>query len=251
MFSLLSFNLWGKFGPAPAERWVYAAKRVKELDADILCLQEASDPYLLDQFSAAVGKKIVLADHGSTGLAVLTNLPARNHELVTYRAKSPMEPYWRKFIWVRFEADGRAFHLGNTHLSYLRADDEARKSQARQLCEFAAQTPGPVLLAGDFNAEFSSPSLEVLREFGYRDAMKGFPDEAKPTWKNANPFTHFQHERFADRRIDLILASQAFAECCKVDDCRIVLDRPSAEGVYPSDHFGVMAKLSLAAPAKK
>lgn len=241
MFTVLTYNLWGVFGPSLEERWAYAAGRVAALGADVLCLQEATDARLLAGLAKAAGRRVAASDL-ETGLAVLTDFPVSDVETVTYRKKSPVEDYVRKYLWMRVETPDGAFHLGDTHLSWQKGDDEAREAQAAELAERARGAGGPVLLAGDFNSEFGSKCLSALAKAGYRDSMEGFPDALKPSWDNRNPYIRAHAVKFDDMRIDLELLSPLFAERYRAEDSRIVLDAPSPEGLFASDHFGVLAR---------
>ncbi len=61
------------------------------------------------------------------------------------------------------------------------------------------------------------------------------------TWDNRNPFVAAEFE--PDRRIDYIFAGHPKARGRgHMTDVEIIGDAP-VEGVWPSDHFGVMAKL--------
>jgi endonuclease/exonuclease/phosphatase family metal-dependent hydrolase len=49
-----------------------------------------------------------------------------------------------------------------------------------------------------------------------------------------------------DRRLDYIFASAPARDGRGlVHSCRVVLDEGDADGVFPSDHFGVFAELQL------
>jgi endonuclease/exonuclease/phosphatase family metal-dependent hydrolase len=49
-----------------------------------------------------------------------------------------------------------------------------------------------------------------------------------------------------DRRIDYIFVTAARRDGrATVRDARVVFDQPDASGVFPSDHFGVMADVQV------
>ena len=123
MFKIVTFNIWGTFGPTPEERWSYASECLAKLEADIICLQEATDIKLLERLAGITQKKLIHADCDQTGLAVLSNLPFLDFGLVPYDTKSPIEDYIRKFIWVQLKHQDREFLLTNTHLSWKANDD--------------------------------------------------------------------------------------------------------------------------------
>jgi len=51
MLKIVTFNIWGTFGPDPEKRWDYASSYLAKLDCDILCLQEATDLKLLEELA--------------------------------------------------------------------------------------------------------------------------------------------------------------------------------------------------------
>ncbi|MBZ5497424.1 MAG: endonuclease/exonuclease/phosphatase family protein [Acidobacteriia bacterium] len=148
----------------------------------------------------------------------------------------------RMVTWVRFRerSTGREFYFWNTHLDN---DIElARQKGAALIVERVDQlrTDLPVLLTGDFNsAAGSSKPYEILVKDG------GFAD----TWSLArehvneklNTFNGFKPPVEGGSRIDWILVRGAVA----VEKIEIVTY--SENGQTPSDHFPVVAWLTLAA----
>jgi endonuclease/exonuclease/phosphatase family metal-dependent hydrolase len=114
---------------------------------------------------------------------------------------------------------------------------------------------------GDLNARPESDEIRWLcglttlagRRVHYQDAWSRVrPNEPGWTWVADNPHTAALAFLEPDRRLDYIFVTPRRRDGRGViHDCRIVLDRPSADGVYPSDHFGVMAEIQVtpSAPA--
>ena len=234
MFKIVTFNIWGIFGPEVEKRWAYASEALADLEADILCLQEATDKNLLDRLAKKVERKIIHSDCEETGLAVLSNLKADESQLVPYKTHSPLEDYIRKFIWVNFTFEKKRFILTNTHLSWKLDDDASRSNQAQELTAFAAGQPLPAVLCGDFNCDYMNGPLDALSQKGFLDLMKGMADEKRPTWDNKNLHIQIHEVEFPDRRLDLILADPAFQKLFALQDCRIALNTPNKEGLFPS-----------------
>jgi len=237
---VISANLWGKFGPA-ADRWPLASDRLAALKPDILCLQEATIESELDRVAAATHLRILASDTESTGLAILSKHRTVFNKTIRYKTLSHVEDYSRKFEVILIEDKGGDFLVLNTHLSWKNGDDAARAAQASEMAAWLAKKNLPALLCGDFNCEYASAPLEVLRKAGYKDTLKGTPDENLPTWDNANPFIQTHRERFPDRRIDLILANASFLKTRPLKTARIVLKEKNAQGLHASDHYGVLA----------
>src|SRR5690606_3758009 len=120
-----------------------------------------------------------------------------------------------------------------------------RGRQVRHLLSIvAARDDGtPALLAGDFNATVTTPELAPLftRYFDVFGSTgeRGSAQDAG----NAGDFTTLNPQFFEaamQRRIDHVLAERGRFE---ILDARRVLDRPDEAGTWPSDHFGVYARL--------
>jgi endonuclease/exonuclease/phosphatase family metal-dependent hydrolase len=236
---IVTFNIWGTFGPEVDKRWAYAGDCLAKLNPDILCLQEATEPRWLIDISRKTGLEIVQADCDSTGLAFLTRLVVHDFGLIPYAQQSPVENYYRKFQWHRVIAGKKSFSIFNTHLSWKPKDDASRARQAQQLLENANRAGEPTMLCGDFNCEYNSIPLSVIRDEGYKDSLESTSDRAKPTWDNANPFIQSHTVKFPDRRVDLMLLSDAFQREFPLAQSRIVLNESDSDGNYPSDHYGV------------
>ena len=237
---VISLNMWGKFGPYE-KRWSYAQKYVPLMNTDILCLQEAGDKTCLESLRKATGLNILMDDCGQTGLAVLSRYPAKQGGLVEYKTRSSLEPYIRKFLWFEIKTDQGELLVTNTHLAWKKGDDDTRSGQASQLGAFLKGREQNVLLCGDFNCEYSSAPLNNLRKQGFKDILEGTRFENKPSWDNQNPFIQSHHEKFPDRRIDLILAHPDFLKSHPLKEARIEFQQPNPQGLYLSDHWGIVA----------
>jgi endonuclease/exonuclease/phosphatase family metal-dependent hydrolase len=115
----------------------------------------------------------------------------------------------------------------------------------------------PQVVMGDFNARPESDEIRWLRglttldgrRVHYQDAWDRIhPDERGWTWASANPYTGALRFLEPDRRIDYIFVTTMRKDGRgTIRDCRIVFDRPEADGAFASDHFGLMADVQLPA----
>ncbi|MBW6514240.1 MAG: endonuclease/exonuclease/phosphatase family protein [Candidatus Syntrophosphaera sp.] len=126
----------------------------------------------------------------------------------------------------------------------------------------------PLILAGDFNSQPASGVLEhILAKGKFIDSAAEVPEYA--TWdalRNSNTFhSQFGHDARGNpnshwkkftafdsaqlRRLDYILLDKAFQPGDVLNN-RPVLNQP-VNGLYPSDHYGVLAELDLNAPLAK
>jgi endonuclease/exonuclease/phosphatase family metal-dependent hydrolase len=129
---------------------------------------------------------------------------------------------------------------------------EWRLGEARGTLEFVEQVAGngPAILLGDFNAPPDSDEIGLLLKAGFVDAFAAAGTGAGTTWdedRNAN----IRIQRIAEpgtipedpatRRIDYIFVRGAGLS---VRSASVVLDRP-VDGVFPSDHYGVLAEIEV------
>lgn len=146
-------------------------------------------------------------------------------------------PYPRMVTWGLFErrADGRKFYLLNTHLPYREQDEPARVRGAKLLLSRIAALPAevPVVLAGDFNSEPGSDTWRTLTA-SLRDARS----EARQVDGPRQTFQGFGGND--QRQLDWILLRGFQAQRFST-----IATRP--HGLFPSDHYPVMAELAFPA----
>jgi endonuclease/exonuclease/phosphatase family metal-dependent hydrolase len=124
-----------------------------------------------------------------------------------------------------------------------------------QLAEFVRAAPGgyPPILCGDLNARPDAAEVRFLkglassggRSFHLFDAFEvAHPGAPGHTWDNRNPYAAMN--AVPDQRIDYVLVGVRRDDGAgRVLSCDVVCDQPR-RGIWPSDHFGVCARLSLA-----
>ncbi len=131
--------------------------------------------------------------------------------------------------WVRLrdQVSGRILRVYNTH-QYLTARAQLPASHIILDRVRAGDPSDAVLLAGDFNATPQAPSRRAFADAGLREttALAGRPREAT---------YHFSGVRW--RCLDGILVGPGW----HVQQSAVVDIKP--RGVFPSDHFGVLADL--------
>ncbi|WP_211747786.1 endonuclease/exonuclease/phosphatase family protein [Paenibacillus sp. Marseille-Q4541] len=148
--------------------------------------------------------------------------------------------------WVHFrEKDtGSEFVFYNTHLDHL--SHEARMQGAKLLTkEIQQQQEGkylPIILTGDFNSTPDDQTIQFLR--GELD-LSGERSQLKDTFlsthskENIGGTFHDFKGGTDGELIDYIFVSQDW------DVHSVLVDRRSFEGRYPSDHYPVVANLSM------
>ena len=134
------------------------------------------------------------------------------------------------------------FTFANTHLENP-SQQAVQTAQATELLAWTEPVPDPVLLLGDFNSEPRMNSYRMLTG-QLRDAyaQSGNSDPGvtccqAPDLRNATST--------ANRRSDLVLDRGRF----RVNDAAVTgtdpLTNQTPDGLWPSDHFGVLAHVEL------
>ncbi|MGE5609631.1 MAG: endonuclease/exonuclease/phosphatase family protein [Bacillota bacterium] len=154
--------------------------------------------------------------------------------------------------WASVDAKvgGQTFRFIDTHLEVF--NSRIQQAQAKELLQGPANTRLPVILAGDFNAGpvFNSSTYSSFTKAGFQDAWSETnSSEAGLTCCQDSSLRNPDSQLLA--RVDLILhrGSGLVAQQAKV-----VGDSPAdrtPSGLWPSDHAGVVATLSVNTKAKK
>ncbi len=159
--------------------------------------------------------------------------------------------YTRICTWARFEEkqNGGAFYLYNLHLDHQ--SQPSREKSVVLLAERISRRKhkDPFVVTGDFNAGENNPAVLYLKGKAAFGDNKGGQTKNPipmvdtfrvllPDVNNVGTFNQFQGVRSGDK-IDYIFTRPEV----KVLEAAILRD--NIDGRYPSDHFPVMAKLSL------
>ena len=122
------------------------------------------------------------------------------------------------------------FFLFNTHFS---KDETNLRSNIGEVMSYTERFAGyPLVLLGDMN---TTPINENIHKL----TMQGFID----IWNKLNPendgFTYPSSN--SAKRIDFCWANKAFAD--KIKSIRLIGNKPNKEGIYPSDHLGLVVEV--------
>jgi endonuclease/exonuclease/phosphatase family metal-dependent hydrolase len=160
----------------------------------------------------------------------------------------------RSANWALFRVLGTALsllHL-NTHLDHRSglARREGSKliiGRAKELSDIRGDVPA-IVVTGDFNNRPGSPTYHNFLEAGFADTYLAAGNEDT---QSANTFHAFQGPSFRDahpergpRRLDWILLKDP-RHRIRTESHRIVRDGDEISGLYPSDHYPVLADLAL------
>jgi endonuclease/exonuclease/phosphatase family metal-dependent hydrolase len=141
-----------------------------------------------------------------------------------------------------------------THLDCEFHHGHVRERQVLALDSFAREWAAagdlPAVLLGDFNAHPDSNEMRFLRGLASLEGRSTYFQDAWEaaggsgyTWDNRNRFAAFAWE--PDRRIDYVLVGPPRPDGRgRVASARLAFEAPVGD-VFASDHFGVMAELSV------
>ena len=159
----------------------------------------------------------------------------------------------RSANWALFRLPGTdlsILHL-NTHLDHVSAlaRQEGSKLIVRKLLGRLSDGFGgdtAIVVTGDFNTRPGTPTHRNFTEAGFVDTFLAAGNEDTA---GANTFHAFRGERFRDahpgrgpRRVDWILLKDPSGRL-RTRTHRIVRDGDEISGLYPSDHYPVVAEL--------
>jgi endonuclease/exonuclease/phosphatase family metal-dependent hydrolase len=256
---LLTLNLWNSQGPHRA-RLLHCARQLAVLSPDLLFLQEVRSGPALDQLAPlreALGVSEVIFEvvdpdsrGGPIGNAILSRYPIVGR--AARRLPAP-ERDRRSVLCAHVQTPAGLWACACTHLSWELEAAAVREEQVQVVDAFLAEQPSqlPRALAGDFNCTPDSDVVRFLcgrsslggRSTYWRDAFaRVHPHQDGWTWARRNPYLVRHVE--PDRRIDFIFVQAPRPDgLAAILDARVVLDEPSEDGVFGSDHFGVFAEL--------
>ena len=263
-----TLNLWGENGPHE-RRLALVAEELERLGADVILLQEVREvpgrlPNQADTLARRFGFHRAFAvgtewGGGVEGLAVVSRFPIGASD--DHRLPHATETEGRIGLSARLDTPRGPLWVHTTHLSYRLHEGVQREDQIQamhaEVAAHAAVTELPQILAGDFNTVPEADEIRWLkgmttlggRRVYYQDAWAAVhPAEPGVTWARQNPYRAKMNWLPDDRRIDYIFVTAARRDGRGVvRDARVVFDRPGPDGVFPSDHFGVVADVQIVA----
>jgi endonuclease/exonuclease/phosphatase family metal-dependent hydrolase len=239
---------------------------LRKYDCDIVGLQEAYR-FQIDQICEAV------PPYGWIGVGRNDGKEAGEHSAILYHkdkfdvveqgtfwfSDTPEKPgsiTWgnavtRVCTWGRFvhKQSKQAFYVYNLHLDHVSQPSREKSAVLLEWRIMQRQHPDPVIVTGDFNSEEKNDVIGYLEgRLPLKDA-KAVAAQAPvplidtfrlihPDAREVNTFHEFKGTRTGEK-IDFIFTLPGV----KVLDANILHD--DENGRYPSDHFPIMARLSL------
>jgi endonuclease/exonuclease/phosphatase family metal-dependent hydrolase len=257
---VLTLNIWNLDGDWRARRQAILAV-LRQWEPDVVCLQEVVETDKGNQAEWLAGQlgswHVAFAgvQHhlgpARFGNAVLSRWPIDAQAI----AHLPHQPDEQEVQRVVAHARTNGVDVFSTHLAWQLHDAALRERQMQAVVKFVDEKTdrpaaiGPVI-AGDFNAEPDSTAVRYLTGLTSLDGASTYFQDAWRlagaagpglTWSKANAHAAREHE--PDRRIDYIFSGVHLdTGAGRPVECHVVADE-AVDGVWPSDHFGVLAVL--------
>ncbi|MFF3321327.1 poly(A) polymerase [Streptomyces sp. NPDC002889] len=244
---VLTWNtLWDRYDSDridTARRRPLLLAALRDADADVIALQEVEaellalllrTPWVRDGYTLGTdpgGKEVE-----DSGLLLLSRLPVREAGLHV------LGPHKAVTAFVVDTASG-PLAVATTHLTSDHSENGPARREAElvRLAEGLAGVEGDLVLVGDFNDGGDAPETTL----GMRDAWSEVhgADDRTPTFDpGVNPLAAVSSLSGRASRLDRVLLR---AQGLRADGALLRGDRPEADGLYVSDHYGVEADLSL------
>ena len=244
MLRVLTLNIWNLSGHWRSRREAILGV-VRRWTPDVVCLQEvvanergnqaewlASE---LGDWSVAYAGEPLVAGSARFGNAVMSRWPIETDS----SAQLPYVPDELEVQRVVVHARTGGVDVFSTHLAWQLHDAALRERQVQALVRFVSARADPDSNAVRYLSGLASfDGTSIYLQDAWRLAGDGGPGI---TWSNRNPHAALDQE--PDRRIDYIFSGFHGRDGGgRPVDCRVVADEP-ADGIWPSDHFGLLAVL--------
>lgn len=236
-------------------------EEIRRHSPDLVALQETVLTASYDQATDILGDQYEIANSrarlpDSWGAAIASRWPIRHvHELD--QAVSPRAEPWCTTMIAEIEAPPPigpllfVNHLQSAHVAQEFEREQQALLAARRIEQLVAEQDCHVILVGDLNAGPESASVRFMMG---RQSLSGtsvcylnawdriHPGEAGHTFTPRSPLVAEAHRDWPYQRLDHILLrfGEGGNPSLDIMGCEIAFARP-VHGVWPSDHFGLVA----------
>jgi endonuclease/exonuclease/phosphatase family metal-dependent hydrolase len=270
---VLTLNVWNNQGDP--RRPDIINQELRRLNPDLVSLQEVIDIPAQNQLETLLGGLDLHSTHQATvlaaqpphsdrygGTAVATRWPHRFVEALDLNLSGVGDVPWHTLaVIVPIPEAGDLLFIGTT-LSWRLSAEAVRERQAVALSDLDTRhrTSFPTIIAGDFNASPDAACIRYVsglqsiggRSVKYHDAWAVASEGPGYTWTADNPnaqleIDHIVRQPNHRRRIDYVFVGSWDAHPnahCRIVGASLAFNQP-IEGIWPSDHFGVVADLEI------
>ena len=254
---VLTLNVYSPGNPEWERRLPVLRSGIRALRPDLVALQEVVDPAdLLDPGYAVAPHSGRSAD--GVGAVLASRWPIGTvHERDLHVTARTAEFPWAAVVAAEIEAPGGRLLFVHHKPSYQRGWARERELQAVAAARFAedlAPSAAHVILAGDFD---DTPDSSSIRFWTGRQSLDGMSVRYEDAWEAVhgdapgltfdprNPLVRTGTMPLdRGRRIDYVMVrSGTHGPTLDVVSCELALAEP-VDGVFGSDHFGVIAELA-------
>jgi exodeoxyribonuclease-3 len=246
---LLSYNV--RYGGAGREAQLAASIRLA--DPDLVVLQEATRPDVVERLAAETGLKVWAAQPGHS-LAYLSRVPVARHEW--------HRPRGSKRHFVEIEPEGLGLRVYGVHLSAVHSffTERRRMRELRSMLAWVETRKDDFrVFVGDFNTlppgdvlhwrqlplrlrpmvwlsggSVRYQTIQIMLASGYLDGFRRLhpdPEERGYTFPTWNPHV----------RLDFVFLPERFGNQLKA--CRVLTEEPVLKEA--SDHFPLLAEFGF------
>lgn len=270
---VLTFNVWNTQGDE--RRTELIRSEIERLRPDLVSLQEVVREPGRDQLSDLLDGGDLHATHQRDvlgrvprfgerfgGSAVATRWPHEVLEALDLRLAGSLDVPWATLaVSVPIPGEGDLLFVAAT-TSWRLAAEAARERQVLAISDLDARhrTELPTIVAGDFNAAPDAASIRYLtgrqalagQSVHYHDAWEVAGEGPGWTWDPSNPNAAAEIGQIVGqpnhrRRLDYVFVGGWDAHPgahARVESARLLFAEP-VDGVWLSDHFGVLVELEI------
>ena len=241
---ILTLNTWQERGPWRL-RWKLIVGGIQEMRPDVVAFQELFNPDWAQGLKQEMDFPFLVFHPEPSGLAIFSRFEVLRSAALVMKTKSPTEDYLRYALFAKMKYGRRELAVFNTHLSWRLEEGAIREKQVDELLAFMEDKASghDTVVTGDFNAP---PETAEIKKMGARHFKDAFgmchPRELGFTWNHENPYARNCEHPMPNRRIDyLFVRAGAESFLSRPESVKIIFNRPDFSGIWPSDHFGLLA----------
>ena len=184
------------------------------------------------------------------GLSIFSRLPilSSSYLKLSQDPNDNRDNHQRIVLRTEVQTPAGPFNLFDTHLSL---SQQGRSRTVKEITQYVSQYPNTTLavLVGDFNeTPDQEPILHIVKEGAFIDAWDNqHPNDKGWTYTTENTYVRNRNDDRKGHRIDYIFVRPNQNGQGTILNCQRIADQPDSDDHYPSDHFGLIADLSLEA----